>query len=52
MLVSVLLCDMEMQSVLSFEYRRSRSFSDLAQKSLGFNVLKSETNRLVTLTDK
>ena len=33
------------------EFKRSRSFSDLAQRSLGLNVLKSflsETNRLLT----
>ena len=27
------------------------SFSDFAERSLGLNVLKSETNRLVALTD-
>ena len=35
------------------EYKRSKSFSDLAQRSLGLNRLMSETtcNRLVTLAD-
>ena len=50
MLVSILLRDMEMQSTLTaLEYRRSRSFSDVAQRSLGLNVLKLETNGLVIL---
>ena len=34
----------------SFEFKRSRSVSDLAQRSLGLNILKLETNRLVTVT--
>ena len=33
-----------------FEFKRSRSVTDLAQKSLGLNILKSETNRLTTVT--
>ena len=34
-----------------FEYKRSKSFSDLAQRSLGLNILMSETNKLVKLAD-
>ena len=34
----------------SFEFKRSMSFTDLAQRSLGLNILKSETTRLVTIT--
>ena len=52
MLVSILLCDMDMQSTLTaLNTGGPGKFSDLAQRSLGLYVLQSEANRLVTHTD-
>ena len=57
MLVSILLCDIKMQSTLTrlhcngFEFKRSRSLSDLVQRLLSLNILKSETYRLVVYSN-
>ena len=41
---------MEMQSTITtLNSKRSRSFNDLAQRSLGLNILKTETIRQVTI---
>ena len=47
MLVLFLFCTVIWKAV---NFKRSKSFGDLAKRSLGLNILKSETKRQMTIT--
>ena len=49
MLVLFLFCTVIWKAV---DFKRSKSFGDLAKRSLGLNISKSETNRQMTITFK